>query len=290
MLREWNYYLDGHALRGRHFALPKPAGTLRVVCLGTSSTWGHGIEESSGLDYPSVLGGLLRQRLPGVPIEVVNAGVSGASTPRLLLFLREALLDLEPDLVVFSLSYNDATFLTRFDEQAWLERLSAPGADVGPLDRLRCARDMERGLEQAARFEALRPRFGDDSLAAWRAAVGDGPTPLDRFERALHDIVDLLQERAIPLVLVKEAQRGDEPRAWKAEFYAAIERIGGEHGAAVVDPKPALDAAGGPSMFMDPVHLVPRGNRVQAGAIAPAVEALLRARDGEAKATGADGR
>jgi len=278
MLREWNDYLDAHRLRGKRFAIPKPAGTVRVVCLGTSSTWGHGIEESSGLDYPSILGDLLRERLPGVPLEAVNAGVSGASTPRLLYFLREVLLDLEPDLVVLSVSYNDATFLTRFDEQAWLERLSAPGAGVGLLERLAAARDADRGLERAARFEARRTPSGGDSLAAWHAAVGDGPTPLDRFERALHDVADLLQGAGIPLVLVKEAQRGDEHRAWKAEFYAVIDRIAEGHGARVVDPKPALDAAGGAALFIDPVHLNPRGNRVQAGAIAPVVEELVRAR------------
>ena len=279
-LREWNYYLDTHALRGKRFAIPKPAGTVRLICLGTSSTWGHGIDETSGLDYPSLLGDALRGRLPDVPIEVVNAGVSGASTPRLLFFLREVLLGFEPDVVVFSLSYNDATFLTRFDEQGWLETLSDPGAHVGWIDRLAAARDMDRGLGGAARFEAARARFGTDSLAAWRAAVGDGPTPLDRFERALHDIADLLQERGIPLVLVKEAQRGDEPRYWKPEFYAAIDRIAESHGARVVDPKPALEAAGGAAVFMDPVHLTPRGNRAQAGAIAPVVEELIAQRRG----------
>ena len=281
-LREWNYYLDAHALRGKRFAIPKPAGTVRVVCLGTSSTWGHGIDETSGLDYPSLLGDALRERMPGVPIEVVNAGVSGASTPRLLSFLREVLLGFEPDIVVFSLSYNDATFLTRFDEQGWIETLSEPGAHVGWLDRLLAARDMDRGLGDAARFQAARARFGGDSLAAWRAAVGDGPTPADRFERALHDVTDLLQSRGIAVVLVKEAQRGDEPRDWKPELYAAIDRIGESHGARVVDPKPALEAAGGNSVFMDPVHLTPRGNRAQAGAIAPVVAELIAQRRGAA--------
>ena len=281
-LREWNYYLDAHALRGKHFAVPKPEGTVRVICLGTSSTWGHGIDETSGLDYPSLLGDALRERMPGVPIEVVNAGVSGASTPRLLYFLREVLLGFEPDVVVFSLSYNDATFLTRFDEQGWLEMLSEPGAHVGWLDRLVAAREMAGGLGEAARFQAARARFGGDSLAAWRAAVGDGPTPVDRFERALHDVTDLLQSRGIATVLVKEAQRGDEPRDWKPEFYAAIDRVAEGHGARVVDPKPALEAAGGDAVFMDPVHLVPRGNRAQAGAIAPVVQALIQERLGAA--------
>jgi len=281
MLRQWNYYLDSHAFRGRHFAIPKPPGTVRVMCLGTSSTWGHGIDEASGLDYPTLLGGMLRERLPELPIEVMNAGVSGASTPRLLRFLREALLDFDPDIVVFSLSFNDAVFLTRFDEHGWLTRLEEPGVHVGPIERLEAARDLDRGLARSGRFEALRPRFGEDSLAAWHAAVpGDGPTPLDRFEQSLRAVADLLQSRGIALVLVKEAQRGDESRPWKREFYDAIERIGAEHGAPVVDPKPALDAAGGAAVFMDAVHLIPRGNRAQAGAIAPVVEGLIRERTG----------
>lgn len=281
MLRKWNTYLDAHALRGKHFAIPKPKGTVRVICLGTSSTWGHGLDDASGLDYPALLGDLLRKRLPEVPIDVVNAGVSGASTPRLLRFLDEALLEFEPDIVVLSLSFNDAVFLMRFDEQRWLSRFEEPDADIGWADRLRVAWELDRSLVQAARFEALRPSFGDDSLAAWRAAVpGDGPTPLDRFELSLRAVVDLLQSRGIGLVLVKEAQRGDEPRFWKPEFYAGIERIAAEHGAPVVDPKPALEAAGGAAVFIDPVHLNPRGNRVQAGEIAKVVEGMIRARRG----------
>jgi lysophospholipase L1-like esterase len=280
-LRRWNHYLDTRALRGKHFAIPKPRGTVRVICLGTSSTWGHGIAEGSGLDYPSQLGELLRERLPEVPIEVVNAGVSSQSTSRLLRLLRDALLEFEPDVVVFSLSYNDAFFLTQFDESRWLSRFEGPDADIGLLDRLALVWESERGLDQFARFEALRSRYGTDSLAAWRAAVpGDGPTPIDRFELGLAAVAELLQSRGIALVLVKEAQRGDEPRHWKPELYAAIDRIGAELGLPVVDPKPALEAAGGATMFMDAVHMNPRGNRVQAGAITPVVEELIRARAG----------
>jgi len=93
-------------------------------------------------------------------------------------------------------------------------------------------------------------------------------------------VADLLQSRGIALVLVKEAQRGDEPRLWKPELYGAIDRLGAEYGAPVVDPKLALEAAGGATMFMDQVHMNPRGNRVQAMAIAPVVESAIRARTG----------
>jgi lysophospholipase L1-like esterase len=278
VLRRWNHYLDAHALRGKHYAIPKPQGTLRVICLGTSSTWGHGIDEASGLDYPSILGALLSQRLPDQPLEVINAGVSSHTTPRLLRFLREVLLEFEPDVVVFSLSYNDAFLLNQFDEHRWLTRFEQPDADIGWFDKLALAWESERGLDQARRFEAQRERFGRDSLAAWRAAVGDGPTPVDRFETVLRAVADLLQSRGIALVLVKEAQRGDEPRLWKPELYAAIDRLGAEYGAPVVDPKPALEAAGGATMFMDQVHMNPRGNRVQAMAIAPVVESAIRSR------------
>jgi acyl-CoA thioesterase-1 len=55
---------------------PAPAGTPRIVALGDSLTSGRGIGKAAA--YPAVL----QQRLDeaGLPFEVVNAGVSGATS------------------------------------------------------------------------------------------------------------------------------------------------------------------------------------------------------------------
>ena len=54
-----------------------------------------------------------------------------------------------------------------------------------------------------------------------------------------------------------------------------LDRLGAEYGVAVVDPGPALAAAGGADLFMDPVHLRPPGLAVVARELAPAVRVAL---------------
>jgi hypothetical protein len=146
-VRRWNHYLAEHRLRGRRVALDKPAGTRRVVCLGGSSTWGYRLPAASDLDYPSRLqerlGRAAAWRADGAPsavdpptvappaVEVLNAAVLATTLARQYVFLRDALLELQPDVVVASFFYNDAFALSRSDE---LDRLLAPGVHRdGPL-------------------------------------------------------------------------------------------------------------------------------------------------------------
>lgn len=75
-VRRMNGYLRDHSFRGRLFS-PEPAPeTTRILALGGSSTWGHGIQEASGQDYPTVLETLLNERNPGQRYEVINGAVS----------------------------------------------------------------------------------------------------------------------------------------------------------------------------------------------------------------------
>lgn len=80
---------------------------LRILAIGSSSTWGVGAT-SRRKNYPSQLENLLGKILKGVDVDVVNRGVSGETADitadRLLL---EAAL-LKPDLVLWQVGTNDA--------------------------------------------------------------------------------------------------------------------------------------------------------------------------------------
>jgi lysophospholipase L1-like esterase len=262
-----------HAEAGRHGARDLP---------GTSSTWGHGIDETSGLDYPSLLGDALRERMPEVPIEVVNAGVSGASTAAPAHLPARGAAGLRAGhSSSFSLSYNDATFLTRFgraglDRDAGPSRARTSAGSTGSSRRTTWTAGWTRPC-------ASRRRCRTSAATAWRPGVRRWAAGRagDRFERALHDVTDLLQSRGIGVVLVKEAQRGNEPRDWKPELYAAIDRNRREPTARASSiPSPRWRRRAANAVFMDPVHLTPRGNRAQAGAIAPVVQELIAQRRG----------
>ena len=84
--------------RGAEFPIRKRTGVLRVVCLGASTTEGmQGDEET----YPYFLRQELSQLFPGREIEVINAGHHGQDIDDLLEILRQRVLPLEPDIILF---------------------------------------------------------------------------------------------------------------------------------------------------------------------------------------------
>lgn len=88
--------------RTKPFPASKPAGTRRIFILGDSVTWGFYNEaEDRPLKhaYPEILQRMLRERHPGIEVEIVNCGGRGHASFRLLPLLREV-LGYEPDLVV----------------------------------------------------------------------------------------------------------------------------------------------------------------------------------------------
>ncbi len=81
----------------KSFPVAKPAGTLRIFCIGQSTTEGAPFQPEAG--YPKWLGEILADVLPGKKIEVINAGVSGSDSFRDLPIVQEV-LGYHPDLLV----------------------------------------------------------------------------------------------------------------------------------------------------------------------------------------------
>ncbi len=76
---------------------PKPAGTTRVLVLGDSSNFGHGVE---GFEMWSTV---LQQELEGKTggrVEVLNGACPGWSTVSALVFMQERGLSWQPDIVI----------------------------------------------------------------------------------------------------------------------------------------------------------------------------------------------
>jgi lysophospholipase L1-like esterase len=108
--------------------------TLTVVALGSSSTEGIGAT-SAAHAYPAQLAALLRERFPGVVVEVVNRGIGGETAAQNLVRLDRDVLGHAPDLVIWQVSTNDALQGVTDDEltaqlAAGIARLRAAGADV----------------------------------------------------------------------------------------------------------------------------------------------------------------
>jgi lysophospholipase L1-like esterase len=104
--------INGQGYRTHEFEVPKPPGLVRVVCIGASTTVAGRTNEET---YPARLETWLRARHPGLPVEVLNLGVSGTTHP-LWLGRLDQVLGYGPDLVVHYEAVNDLAWrqLRRF--------------------------------------------------------------------------------------------------------------------------------------------------------------------------------
>lgn len=103
--------INNHGFRGADFTTEKPPGTLRVVCLGGSSTFGY--TNTDGGTYPFLLQRLfqLREVEGGVPrVQVLNAGIPHFNTNHLVALLEQEALGWSPDVLTLYCAYNDAIY------------------------------------------------------------------------------------------------------------------------------------------------------------------------------------
>ncbi|MEO1109101.1 MAG: SGNH/GDSL hydrolase family protein [Pseudomonadota bacterium] len=100
--------------------LPKPNSTYRIFMMGGSTAYAIGSQGRVYPDYPTLtnsetvsyfLEQTLREQLkddmPGVKIEVINAGVAAYHSFQHVLYIYETLYEYEPDLIVFLDGHND---------------------------------------------------------------------------------------------------------------------------------------------------------------------------------------
>lgn len=107
---------------------PKQPGTIRIVCLGDSVTFGYrvpavwpdkpGEYDPEWLPYPMLLEKQLREGNPGRTIEVITMAVPGYTSHQGLAWLRRDLDRLKPDLLTVSFGWNDVSFSDAPDREA----------------------------------------------------------------------------------------------------------------------------------------------------------------------------
>src|SRR5262245_66356440 len=80
-------------------------GRVRVLCLGDSHTYGLWVERSQA--YPQQLEAIWNQRRQSPKLEVLNAGVPGTSSSRLLRQLPGLRETFDPDTLIILVAGND---------------------------------------------------------------------------------------------------------------------------------------------------------------------------------------
>jgi lysophospholipase L1-like esterase len=262
LVRRFNPWAREQNLRGRRVSFAPPEDRPRLLALGSSSTYGYGVNEDQA--WPAQLERLAKA--DGTPLEVLNAGVPGSTARRLLYVLRHSLLQLEPDVVVVSLSFNDHIDLAVHDETAHFDAMTSEG--IGWF------------VQALARWNARGAR------ARWLAYFGhvmDGGepdpgereatilAPSRRFAASLQAMAEAVRAAGGEIVFVQEPPRDAVHPHMLGPYHEAIAELGARLGVAVCAPKTALDQAGeqaGKPLYLDMVHLDTRGHRVMAQQVA----------------------
>lgn len=104
--------INNHGFRGKDFAIEKSPGTLRVLTLGSSSTFGY--HDRDDETYPYYLEQLLNESpWDGMRFEVINFGIPHATSDNIVaMFLAEG-VQLDPDVVTLYEGANDSAVLER---------------------------------------------------------------------------------------------------------------------------------------------------------------------------------
>jgi lysophospholipase L1-like esterase len=292
---------NADGFRGAPLPGPKPPGTVRVVVLGDSFTFGYGVRERQA--YPARLAGRLARVASPCRVEVVNLGVPGAGPLDYLHHLEHTAARLSPDVVlvgVFGNDVNDLYQLRRFPARSAFLALPSlrdpasaetPGpwrrllARVAPNLRALVARARDRLAPAEARAASAAPgtpaspaavvaalgrRYGDpDGIAARYAALPPADRAvLDRLLAGVDDGVDA-RPRLLLSAMVDPDGMTDALLLRTPARRAALEETAAVLGR-IADRAHALGATAAFAVF-------PAGEQVAAGAAPPARWAPLAA-------------
>jgi lysophospholipase L1-like esterase len=256
--------INSRNLRSPEIAVPKPAGTKRVLVIGDSVTFGWGVDESE--TFSRKLESSLRRQL-ACPLEVVNAGVSGYGTiEEADYFLHEG-LELQPDVVVVYYVENDNLSVSHFegpiasflkDWVVYRSNLINAGMYAWRLTRWKLqARKI--GGDRAA-YEAVQ--------LGWADAPG---TPASLA--ALREIAAAAKEHGVAAILANHPNNlGD--RSLDAPRDALLREVAATTGMAYVDVAPAVLPYKDHDLAVSKTDLHPNG--FAHGLIAAALEPAVR--------------
>ena len=216
---------------------------VRVVALGGSSTGGAYLNDDLDVFWPAQLGALHPQ------IQVVNQGVGGWTTVHIRRYLDEALDDLDPDILVLYVGFNDANTPSPIPYAEIFAGLDGPSA-TDPSSWLGAIR-MYQGL-----------RFGLSTLVGAPEGVA---VPAHHTQDNLEAILELAREDGRRVLIAREA--ASTRLDWMSGHEAAMRAVAesGADDVAYADVATVIEGRHGTGLFLDDVHLTEKGHRTAAG-------------------------
>ncbi|HUU31945.1 MAG TPA: SGNH/GDSL hydrolase family protein, partial [Phycisphaerae bacterium] len=267
---------------------PKPEGTIRIACLGSSTTAPGRIQAPEDLN-PGKLEALLNRDLDG-RFEVINAGLGGYKDFQLFIYLRDILSQASPDVVTFYYGLEEtdpagprAAYrkIVRLldDTKDWdfnrkMEVLAAGSRSpilrfwhrAGPdLELVRRAREAIRRAREL-RYHVRLEREGVSPLA-------NEETLKPTREEVLARMVTFCREADITFVMVPSITKSFH---YEDAAYATIMKRQAEKGGALlIDPLDAFRQSGDPDLFFDHVYLSRKGHALLAKVLADGLRPMF---------------
>jgi lysophospholipase L1-like esterase len=261
--------INADGFRGPPARAEKPPGTLRVVALGDSTTYGMGV----CVDETWVA--RLAHELPR--IEALDLGVIGFSAFQGARLLEGRGLVYRPDVVVAAFgAVNEAMPAMGPDVEARFARSAGVRPWAAALrDRLRNVRLLQLA-EWCVRAPSPLPAVAEVDPTRSHLPPNES---LASFTRALEDVVRASRAAGARTVLVVPPRR----RAMEAEapqllgYDAAVRDVASGEQVVLADVQAAFrgDARGEDALFLDAVHPTPAGHVLYAHVVARAVVATV---------------
>src|SRR5262245_59610472 len=107
-----NVKINSLGFRGDELTREKPRGTVRIACLGASTTFCAEVSHNHRT-WPHRLQEKLAEAYPGVRFEVINAAVGGYTATENVRNLTHRVLPLDPDLAIYYEANNEIVKDTR---------------------------------------------------------------------------------------------------------------------------------------------------------------------------------
>jgi hypothetical protein len=207
--------INSLGFRGEEISLAKPEGAKRVVCMGTSETFG--LYESPEKEWPSQLAKMMEGN---DPFEIVNAAVVGLGLWKYVPYLRKYVLPLDPNIVILYAN----PFAYGVGADAFDRRQAAGGNGTDGKEKKRKIslgiflsywriipkiKESVRGLLPHEVLRSYRLYSVKKRIAEIESVRLNGKEVLDqapeesmvRFKQDLKRVVRFLQERDIEVVL-----------------------------------------------------------------------------------------
>ncbi len=241
--------------RGKEFSRTKPTGTVRILGVGDSYTFGKAVDDQD--IFLSVLERILNEN-GGARYETINTGHDGANTyEELRYFKKHDMMGLAPDTVVIGFTIGNDAELTFWDNRKILRsklRDKSVMLDVTESDWFRGLKRNSRiaGILGAGADWANKDLITRHAFKLKLKTYDEGGEAWQSCRNSLIGFYDLCQQNKVPLVILlfpdwtRDARQtyADYPEEFKAIHTRLKTLFAGRSGVTVVNIVDDLKATG----------------------------------------------